>query len=198
VQPYYEEDHEEDRGWIVFGQRITYDTANAPGGLPFLKPDIVNLASTAMHPSDVRSNGLWVEIKPFSTYGIASGMVQQRLYTFLLGQTPAYFGQQTIEPEDWTPRGQVIDVDGQETYTFNVGGLLFYTNRTDLVHEFEVVTSLAALKTLLNSTQFIAELAENPVTIESLEVLAGAGEAGISDAAIAGAVSLGSLGGFGF
>ena len=90
----------------------------------------------------------------------------------------------------------MIDVDGQETYTFNVRGLLFYTNRTDIVHEFEVVTSLAALKTLLKSTQFIAELAENPVAIESLEVLACAGEAGISDAAIAGAVSLGSLGGF--
>lgn len=149
-----------------------------------------------MHPSDLRSNGLWVEIKPLSTYGIASGIVQQRLYTFLLGQTPAYFGQPTMEPENWTPRGQVITVDGKMTFTFNIGGLLFYTDRTDLVHEFEVVTSLTALKTLLNSTQFLAELAENPVTIESLEVLAGAGEAGISDAAIAGAVSLGSIGGF--
>jgi RHS repeat-associated protein len=196
VKPYYEMDHPGDL--IIWGQPITYTTVGAPGGLPLIKPDIVNLTGTGLSPSGERNHGLWVEVKPFSVYGITTGAAQQLVYTVVLGMAPAQFGSNPILPEDWTPRGQVISVKNDMVFTFNVGGLLFYTTRTDLVHEFEAVTSVAALRTLLKSTQFLAELAENPVTIESLEVLAGAGEAGISDAAIAGAVSLGSLGGFGF
>jgi hypothetical protein len=196
VDQEYLNEHSEDRDWILFGQPITYgNTPGQTGGLPLIKPDIVNLAGTDLHPSPDRNFGLWVEIKPFTIYGITSGIAQQLVYKTVLSVAPALYGSRTIEPEGWAPFSEYITVEGQLIYTFNVEGILFYTDRVSLANERGTITSIAALRTLLNSSQFVAELEASPVTIESLTEAGLAAEGAIADVDVASCVATTSLGG---
>ena len=196
VDQIYLNEHSEDRDWILFGQPITYgNTPGQTGGLPFVKPDIVNLAGTSLHPSPERNYGLWVEIKPFTVYGISSGISQAILYKTVLSVAPGLYGSSTIEPEAWAPMDPYITVNGDLLYTFNIQGILFYTDRLSLATQLATVTTIAALQTLESSSQFVAELEQSPVTIESLTEAASAGEGCIADVDVASSVATTSLGG---
>jgi hypothetical protein len=76
-----------------------------------LKPDIFD--KTAMK---------WMEIKPLSAYGIASGKVQHAAYT--ANFTPLGYSAD----ERWIPLPQPMQIIGYSIWVFNVSGILFYTD----------------------------------------------------------------------
>jgi RHS repeat-associated protein len=181
------------------GGQITFrGGGGAPNPFTYLKPDITNLSGTYLYPTESRRHGLWVEVKPLSRDGIKDAIVQAAAYDVVLGIAPVALGTTPILPEIWKPMEDVISVNNVVLLTFNVGGVLFYTDRLELRGQLRQVTTLAAVSALLSTAAFAAAISgEVGGTAGSIARLFTAGSAADTvnlDATIGSAGSLGAMG----
>jgi RHS repeat-associated protein len=143
VEPQYVEDHPKDL--VQFGGRTGL------GLNPRLKPDIQNF-----------SQRLFNEIKPLSLSGVAKGLVQMRIYNWSLK------GEGFESDPDWLPRSPTI-VCGEETFFFNVDGLIFYTTSKSLAEQAAIgAVTIAALRQAIRISKPTNKLV--PVTTRVLGI----------------------------
>jgi hypothetical protein len=181
IDAVYAEDHP--------GQNINYGGWARLGGLNSpsyrLKPDILNYTMQT-----------WAEIKPLTPSGAIRAGVSYALY--LAAFTPSKYSPDAA----WDPSTNTVDVDGEETFFFNAGGIIFYTTNTEMQLFAATLTSVALVQAFLNSAEWLA-MQEYSSALGTLgDLIPGLiGEGEVADGAVEGtglAIDglLGALGGF--
>jgi RHS repeat-associated protein len=135
VDEQYEQDFGYDPQLVSFGgwARVGAKSRSAPYSL---KPDILDRRL-------IRGNGsvgmIWMEIKPLSLSGIAAAGFAWGVYSSAL--SPIF------RPDvNWLIGGDIFQVDGNATFVFNAGGILFYTtNQKDYQTFEEAIQATAGL-----------------------------------------------------
>ena len=116
-----------------------------------LKPDILN-----------HTDHTFMEIKPFSIYGITTGEFQIELYT-----TSFAFSTPPYNPDVlWTPG--TVTAMGQELLVFNFKGVLFYTDQDALRKELQVIAAIATFRALI---PYLNELATARSVFNELSIV---------------------------
>ncbi len=127
----YEEEHPQDSD-------VEYGTIIQRLGL---KPDIVDYTSEQFY-----------EIKPLTPSAVASAMVQMEVYSLAL--LPA-----GLQPGSWIPEDNEINIGSVSAVFTNVGGVLFYTDNSQLLAQAAAVAGLKAMQSFI---------ADNPQLMNSL------------------------------
>ncbi len=126
IQGVYQLDHPFDN--VLYGK-----WTRIPGAFR-LKPDIFNISKQS-----------WLEVKPLSLSGVVRGTTSFLKYSVPLAPF-GYFPEVT-----WQPSTPVLWVGGVQTFFFNAGGIVFYTDAVDNMEDLLVLTSVAAVKQFVRS-----------------------------------------------
>ena len=118
----YTESHPEDEPSITYGKWARV------GDNFKLNPDILNHRTKT-----------YLEIMPLSLTGVATATLQMAIYSESLSSVG-------YKPDvEWSPSPNTIYPDNVPTLVFNVQGVLFYTDSTQLAEEAKNVTEIVAL-----------------------------------------------------
>ena len=97
-----------------------------------LKPDILNYTTKKFG-----------EIKPLSPSGIASGYAKLELYRL------AFVGFGWTPDGEWVPSTNKVVVNGAPAIFVNVGGLVFYSDQTQMLREMLLISSAVSARAII-------------------------------------------------